>query len=223
MRVPQEAGTGSAPRRLLGSYVDEIDYGLFSTREAPGIDHAWDPEYFFHIAKALGGNDNRDWVLETALHNVTQEYKIETKAGMDAKGSYPGAPVSAGVEVDYERLRRAKITLGAGSKKYYIPRGYISEAYRAFAEQSDSYPSVVFDDDHMLIDQIVIVQNLALEVESKSEFGAAFEAKAENVNNLGIGVKYTRTSERKYQIEITDGKEYLFGLSGVQADKMTGD
>lgn len=219
LKVLQEAPAGSPPRRLLGSFVDEVDYGLFSTRSAPGLEHSWDPEYFLKVAKALPGWGERELVLETGLAGFTQRYKIETKAGVDAKAAFPGAPVSAGIEVDYSRLQSATVTMGAGSRKIYIPGNFIPAAYEKFAEDPQNYDSILFDDDNMLVDQIVIVKSLAVEVESKVDFTADFQAKAARVNDLGGGISYSRKSERQFEIKVDDGKEYLFAIGAVEADK----
>ena len=219
LKVLQEAPDGSPPRRLLGSFVDEIDYGLFSTKSAPGIDHAWDPEYFLKVARTLPGWEGRALVLEASLAGFTQTYKIESKAGGDAKASFPGAPVSVGIEVDYTRLRSATVKMGPGSRKLYIPQDFVLEAYRQFAEDPTSYDRILFKDDNMLVTQILVVRNLSIEVESTSEFSADFQAKATKVNDLGGGIKYSRKNERKYEISVADEKEYLFGIGAVQADK----
>ena len=121
LRILQEAPVGSAPRRLLGSFVDEIEYGLFGSKSAPGLEHSWNPEYFLTKAKALPDWSQNELVLETGLAGFSDQYKIETKAGADAKASFPGAPVSAGIEVDYSRLKTATVKMGAGPRNITFP------------------------------------------------------------------------------------------------------
>jgi len=222
LRVLQEAPAGSPPRRLLGSFVDEVDYGPLSTKSAPALDHAWDPEYFLTIAKAIPGWAQRGLVLETNLAGFSQTYKVAREVGADVKASFPGAPVSAGIEVDYSRLSTATVTMGEGSRKLYIPQEFVPAAYEHFVENSGSYDRVLFDNDLMLVTQIVLVRNLQIEVESKNEFSADFQAKATKVNELGGGIEYTRKTERKYQISVTGEKDYLFGIRGVEADEYAG-
>ena len=218
LKVLQEAPEGSPPRRLLGSYVDEID-SFLGLKRAPGLEHSWDPEYFLKVAHALPGWGERQLIQSADLAGFTSEYKVETKAGANANGAFPGAPVSAGIEVDYSKLRTAKVTMGAGSRKLYIPEEYVPAAYETFAKAPGQYDRILFNDDNMLVTQIVIVKNLSVEVESKTEFSAEFEAKATKVENLGGGINYKRTGERKFAISVADGKEYLFGIKGVEADK----
>lgn len=67
LKVLQEAPDKSAPRRQVGSFVDEIDYGLFSAKCAPGLVHSWDPEYFIKCAKKLPGWEEREMLLEASL------------------------------------------------------------------------------------------------------------------------------------------------------------
>jgi hypothetical protein len=220
LKVLQEAPAGSPPRRLLGSFVNEVDYGLFGIKRAPGLEHSWDPEYFLKIARALPGWAERELVLQTDLAGFSQSYKIETKAGAEAKGAFPGAPVSAGLEIDYQRLRQATVTLGPGSKKLYIPDEFVPAAYRKFAAARASYDDILFDDDHMLVTQIVVATDLKIDVQSQSDFSAEFEAKASQVSGLGGGINYKRTSERSYALSVSGGKEYLFAIGAVQADKL---
>jgi hypothetical protein len=219
LRIPQEAAPGTAPRRLLGSFVEESDGGLFG-KATPGTNHAWEPEYFLSLLPKLKSTAGKSHVQQTNLAGITQTVKIEKAAGGNLSGSFPGAPVSAGLQVDYKQLKTAEITLGAGSSKYYIPRGFIQAAYREMAEDSDRFDPIVFNKDNMLVDQIVITANLKVVVESGSEFGAGFEAKAEAVNKLGGGVSYSRKSSRHYEVSVSDGKEYLFALGAIEANKM---
>ncbi len=222
LRVPQEAPEGSASRRLLGSYVVEIDYGLFKLKEAPGLEHAWQPEYFFTKAAAVADLSGVELRQEASLAGFKQDYNIETKAGLNAKASFPGAPIGAGIELDYSKLKKASITLGPGSKKFYIPRDCIETAYKYFAAHSDQYNKVVFDPHRMLVDQIVIATNPQITVESHSSFGADFEAKATKINDLGGGVTFSRKSDRSYAIAVEDGKQYLFAIGAIQADRFAG-
>ncbi len=219
LKILQEASPGSPPRRLLGSFVDQIVYGFLGTKIAPGLEHSWMPEYFLSSAQALPGWEGRELVTYADLAGFTHEYKVESKAGVKASGAFPGAPVSAGVEVDYGRLKTVNVTMGAGSRKYYIPSNYIPAAYKEFKKNPAAYDGILRSKGNMLVSQIVIVTNLTLEVESRADFTADFQAKADNVANLGGGISYSRTSARKYAISVNDGKEYLFAIGGVEADK----
>lgn len=220
LKVPQEAPPGSAPRRLLGSFVDEIDYGLFGAKKAPGVDHSWDPEYFLTIAKALPGWSARQLELETDLAGFTSSYQVGTKAGANANANFPGAPASGGIAIDYQHLRQATVTMGPGSKKLYVPDGYIPAAYKKFAANRSAYDDILFSDKNMLVNQIVIVTNLTIDVDSNSDFSADLDAKAAQANAASADIKYERKSDRKYSLSIKDGKEYLFAIGAVDAHKM---
>jgi hypothetical protein len=219
LRIPQEAVAGSGPRRLLGSYVDEIDGGLLG-KATPGTNHAWEPEYFLSLLPKLKSTAGKTHVQSTSLAGINQSVKIEKSGGANLSGSFPGAPISAGLQVDYKRLKTAEITLGVGSIKYYIPRGFLEAAYKEMAEDSDQFDPIVFDKDNMLVDQIVIARNLKVVVESSAEFDSSFEAKADAVNKLGAGVSYSRKSTRHYEVNVNDGKEYLFALGAIEANKL---
>lgn len=222
LMVPQEAPEGSAPRKLLGSFVDEIDHGpiFLKTKSSPSLNHAWQPGFFLTLAGKLEQLNGVELVQEAGLAKFSQEYKIETKAGLNAKAAFPGAPLSAGVEVDYSRLRRATVTFGPGSKKIYIPRNVALTAYEQFAEASNRHHPILFDPDVMLINQILLVRDLTVDVESKSSFGADFEAKATKVSDTQAGISFSRTGERKYAIQVNDGKDYLFGVGAIEANEL---
>lgn len=219
LRILQEAAEGSAPRRLLGSFVDEIEYGLFGTKNAPGLEHSWNPEYFLAKARALPGWSENQLVQEAGLAGFSDQYKIETKTGVNAKAAFPGAPVAAGIEVDYSRLSSATVKMGAGSKKLYIPDAFIPAAYKQFKKNPGAYDEILSSKGHMLVNQIVIVRNLSVEVEAKTDFSADFQAKAARVSELGGGISYAKKGERKYSISVNDDKDYLFAISGVEANK----
>lgn len=218
LRVPQYAPAGSATRRLLGSYVDEVDYGLFGSRCAPTLNHAWQPEFF--LDQARPHVPGIDLVQETELAGLRQTFKIDKKAGLKAKASFPGAPASAGFELDYSKLETTTIEFGEGSKKYYLPSQVIKRAYEKFASMSDRVDPVIFDREVMLVDQIAIVRNLKIEVESKSTFGTDVDAKVEKVTKVEAGVEYKRESDRKLSLKISDDKEYLFAVSAVEANEL---
>lgn len=218
LRVPQHAPAGSATRRLLGSYVDEVDYGFFGTRCAPTLNHAWQPEFFLSQARQVV--QGVDLVQETELAGIRQTFKLDKKAGFKAKASFPGAPASAGFEIDYSKLETTTIEFGEGSKKYYIPSRVILRAYEDFAKRSEAVDPILFDREVMLVDQIVIARNLKIEIEAKTSFGADVEAKAGQVSNVEAGVEFRRESDRKLALQLSDNKEYLFAVSAVEANEL---
>lgn len=221
LKIPQVAGVGSSTRKLLGSYVNEIDRGVWPfKRQIPALNHSWVAEYFLSIASSVPGNPPK-LVEEVELSGFTQTVEIEKSLSGEAKAPFPGVPVSLGIEIDYKLLRKAQLTMGSGSKKFYIPRDIVRKAYRHFALEPSKYEDTVFHSDRMLVDQIVIARDVTLEVESRNEFGVDFDAKATAINDIGGGVEYRRVSERTYKVSIKDGRDYLFAIGGVEADEFT--
>src|SRR6185295_8442861 len=117
-----------------------------------------------------------------------------------ARASFPGAPVSGGIEVDYQRLKQVNVTMGAGSKKLYIPDAFIPAAYKKFAAARAGYDDILFSSGNMLVNQIVIVTNLTVDIDSTADFSADFDARAAQENAASTGITYDRKSDRKYSL-----------------------
>lgn len=218
--TPQEAPTSSAPRALLGSLVEEIDFGLFSLKEIPGVDHVWKREYLLSVLAQDPSLAGVGLVEQTNLASVSQELKVEKKFKLGVNVPVPGVPASASIGIDYSKIRSLVMSLGAGCVKYYIPNGFLKSGYKHAQEHSDQFDRQLFYDDYMGISQILIVRKMKMTVESESNFSAGFDAKAAEITDLNAGVKYQKKTNTKYEIDIDDGKEYLFGVCGVQLDKL---
>jgi hypothetical protein len=218
--TPQEAGVGSAPRSLLGSLVKEIDVGLFSLREVPGLEHTWKREYVLNVLRQDPALQNVPLVEEVSLANVSQELKVEKKFKLGIDANVPGVPVSGTIGIDFSKVRKVIMELGAGCKKFYIPEDFLKSGYAHAQENSNQFDKQLFDDDRMAVSQIVVVKKMKVTVESESNFTADFQAKATDINGLGIGVTYEKKTEKKYEIDLDDGKEYLFAIRAVQLDNL---
>jgi hypothetical protein len=72
----------------------------------------------------------------------------------------------------------------------------------------------------MAVNQVLIVRQMKLVVESNAVFSASFDAKADQITDLKVGVSYSRKSDRTYEIELDDGKDYLFAIGAVQLDAL---
>lgn len=99
---------------------------------------------------------------------------------------------------------------------FFLP---IRKTYEKMALNTTKYDEVYFDDDRMVVDQVLFAKNMTLTIESKSDFSAGFDAKAQATNELGLGVKYKKLSERSYEYELKRSDPYLIAIGGVQADK----
>lgn len=218
LKVPQDASPGTGPARLLGSFVLEGDGGLFGNSEYPVPQNSYILGAVSDAMKAIGFPEDQIF-NEIGLAGVSQQVKIEKSASVTGEAPFPGAPLSAGIGVSYKRIRSVKMEFGEGSRKRFIPRDLLIEAYRKFAKNSANYPAVFFDDDRMVVDQVLLVKKMALEVTSDSDFSANFDVKAEEMNKAKLGLKYEKKSNRVYKLSLDGTREYLFALSGVEADK----
>ena len=218
LKIAQDASPNSAPSRLLGSFVNEGDGGLFGGAEYPVPQNSYILEAAVTAMRGLGYPDDTIF-NEISLSGVHQEVKVENSVTASGEAVFPGAPISAGIGVDYKRVRKVVVKLGAGARKRFIPRDILREAYLRFAEDASKYPAVFFNDDRMLVDQVLLVRELELEVTSNTNFSADFEAKAEQMSNLNLGLKYEKKTDKSYTLKLDGAKEYLFALTAVQADK----
>ena len=218
--TPQEAPVGSAPRALLGSLVEEIDSGLFSMKEVPGADHVWKREYVLAALRKDPSLAGVELIEQTNLASVSQELTVEKKFKLGVDAPVPGVPASASIGIDFTKIRKVTMTLGAGCAKYYIPDGFLKSGYDYAQAHSDQFDKQLFYDDYMGVSQILIVKKMKVTVESETEFSAGFDAKADEITALKLGVEYKKSSKRTYDIDLDDGKEYLFGIRGVQLDKI---
>jgi hypothetical protein len=219
LKTPMAAPPGSDVRKLLGSYVDEVDGGLLSTKEAPGTEHSYIPEYALDSLRKVPSLKGQNLVLTATYASIRQSYTIETDKSLNLGGSFPGAPATLGVTLDYKSLRRGEIEIVNG-QKLYIPRQLIAEGYRHFAAHSDQFAAVMFDNDEMLVDQLLIASHYKLSVESKTVFDAKFDAKVQAASALNAGITYKRQSNFAYEIEVQNMGDFLIGIGAFQADKL---
>jgi hypothetical protein len=205
---------------LLGSLVAEHDRGLFSMREVPGDMHVWTHGYgleAFAKAPKLAG---KQLVVEEELAAVTQSLKVEKKFKLGAGAPLPGVPANGSINVDFSKLRSVDFTLGAGSVKRYIPSGFIDEGFRWCQKHSNDFDRQLFDDDYMLVDQLLLVKSMQLKVTSETDFSAGFKAQADAITDANIGVSYDTSRDREVKIAIDDGRTYLFALAAVQLENV---
>lgn len=219
LKMPQLADSGSAPSKLLGSLVEEGDDGLIGQIEYPIPYNAYILEAVLDVMKNDMNIAAHQAINEISLANVSMTTKIDKKISGSGNAPFPGLPIGLGIEVNYKKLKSATIFFGEGTKKLLIPKDLLRKAYEYMADNSDQYDGVFFDDDRMVIDQVLIGKNISMEVESITDFSAGVDAKANAINDLNVGVKYSKLSERKYKYSLSGNKPYLIAVSGSQADK----
>lgn len=219
LKVLREAPVDSFPRKLIGSLVDENAYGFLGTRRFPGVEHVWKVQYVLDQIKANPVLGDQFPIIEDTLDHFEQTFVRETGFDIDGKAAYPGLPVSAGLSIDYSQIRNIKVVMKEGSKKCYIPEDFLRSTYEMMAKDSGKYDAIVFSRDRMVIDQTLIVKNMSVTVEGKSSFSTEFDLRATAINDLGAGVKYKRTGDSTFVVDVDDDKEYLFAVGAKQADK----
>lgn len=218
--VPRAAPVGSGPRALLGSLVDEIDVGLFGTREIPNTELVGTRGY---VLEAINRNPDlagKTLVEEESLASTTQTLVVNRKFKLGLGVPFPGVPDTASVGLDYSKVRRVELSLGEGCRKLYIPTSFLKDGYDHAQRHSDQFHWSLFHDDYMAVRQILLVRNLSILVTSESEFTAGFEAKAKDVNDAKVGINYHREDQKSYRVSIAGDQDYLFALGAVQLDKI---
>ena len=219
LKVIQLAEEGSSNRRLLGSVVDEIDYGFFGGNEAPKPEHYYDEELIITKMVESGLTDRSEAVIEQELAALEYSLSVKRIAGGDITANFPGLPAEAGLDVDYDNLREVVIKFGEGTKRYYIRRGLFEELYDEF-DGDDTRIHPRMDDDKMMVNSIIVARNFAQTVSFKREAGAEFDARAEELSGLGASLRIKKTSERSYKVKFSGTRDYLIALSGIQWSKL---
>jgi hypothetical protein len=218
--VPKVAGPDSLPESLLGSLVSETDRGLFSLSEVPGDKHVWKRGYgltVFARAPSLAGEA---LVVEEELAAVTQSLKVEKKFKLGAAAPIPGVPANGSITIDSTRLQTVEFTLGAGAVKRYIPTGFIRAGFQWAQQHSSEVDADLFDDDYMLVDQLLLVKSMTVKVKSETDFDAGFKAQASEISDTNIGISYDVSRDREVSVTIDDGRTYLFALAAVQLENI---
>lgn len=219
LKIPQLASAGSNPSKLLGSLVVEGDTGIFGEKEWPV------PENSFVLGAIISIMTNDfnipadQAVNSIVLAGASQTLKIDKKIGGSLKAPFPGVPISLGVDIDYSKLVDIVVDLGPGAEKRLIPRDLLIKTYVGMAANSGKYDPALFDNDRMVIDQVLLVKKLGLTVTSEMEFSIGFDAKADAITNLNAGVKYKKLTKKSYKVEIDSADPFIFAVGAVQADK----
>jgi hypothetical protein len=218
--TPMLASPGTDVRSLLGSLVTEMDEGTFGDKQIPGADHVWKRRYVLDVLGKDPALAGQNLVSEATLANVSQDLKVDKKLKLGVDATVPGVPAKATIGFDYSKTKTINIALGEGCVKEYIPEGFLASGYRHAELHSNEFDRQLFNDDYMAVSQLLIVRKMQLTVESQTEFSAAFQAQAEQISGLGLGVDYSKKSNKKYVITLDDGLEYLFGIGAVQLEKL---
>lgn len=217
LKVPLRAAEGSSNRKLLGSVVDEIDYGFFGSCQAPKPEHYFDAEHVLKQLRQLQDTGQIGDLLEDYQELAGFKYNLSVKRefGTDIDLSFPGLPMEAGLEVDYNSLRKVEIELGAGARRYYIPAGRFDELCRAYdGDETRIHPDM--EDDKMIIQSIIVARSYSSKVSFSKDFEADVSARIDSLSSNSSGLSMQKNSERALTVEFDGETDYLIALSGIQ-------
>ena len=232
--VAHNASSPGGGESLLGSVVKEIVSGWFSFlgigEHYPMPYHMTKPRLIHDRLDAgrseLGIGSNENLILEAGVNAPGQTLRVEEKHKLKADvGPFPSLPVSAGLDIDYSRIKNATIQFGPDTKVQYIPRDYLARLHRSLDGDSDRIdPSVAIDiAENYIVDRILLAKSFTVTLESKSKFDAEFRAKLDAVNSLPDvqgKVSFSTDSDRRINANIDAGEYYLIALKVVDWDDL---
>lgn len=228
LKLPREAGNVSSGENLLGSLVQEVD--RFLGVDYPLPFHLTTPQLFFDKLEELA----KELKLEKVVKDdrLAEEQKVAgvsvalTRGNgleVDATGNFPGLPVKASLNVDFESTHRLTLSFGAGSVIRWIPTDYLMRLSRHFkGDDRKVDPSLAVSiSDNLIVDMVVIAKNYTLDFQQKSKLDAGFDAEANLANaELGGKFKFSRTSDSSFRAQVLDGVDYVVGLKTIDWDDL---
>jgi len=155
-------------------------------------------------------------VLAGVQQSITIEHKDSFKAGTD---TLPMVDASIGLNVDYDRMVKMAIALGAGARVKAIPKGSLMGLYKVLKGDAARVEpeSPIRIDNEYIVDQVLVVNDFSYSFESSVDFNLEMEAKVKMANvapNASIQFKFA--SKRTLQASITNGVDYVVGLHVVR-------
>jgi hypothetical protein len=148
--------------------------------------------------------------------SITIDSKVSFQAGID---SLPNIPVTAGVTVDYGKMKSFTFDLGPNAQLKYVPTDYMSRLYRFVGGDSkliDPHVAVRIDK-NLIVDAVLIAKNFEYVFESSENLGADLKAKIDQANaQVGVEVSLTMVDETKIAAQIKDGKDYLIAFKTIE-------
>lgn len=218
LRVLQSA-KGSASD-LLGSIVESRSSGGFfglGSKSYPV------PMLYTVPQVVLGALTERSSELGLAEESLVQTttfagFSNSIVIGSEAKigggvQAFPALPVSIGVDVDYERMKKVKLSFGAGTKLSYIPKGYLARLYRAVGGNARTIDPALRK--HFIVDRVLVTREFEVAFESTEAFGSGFEAQLE----LGRAeVRFDKKNEREVVAKVSGNQAYIAALGARSWD-----
>ena len=223
LKIPKRAQSGDEALSLIGSFVKKIDYGgLLGAfdKECPEPNSEYAPMLAAKQLAQIAGEPVEALYSEDFLPGAKRSFKGLKKFGIDGEGTFPGAPVSAGLKLDYKKIKTIDISFGEGSFVRDLRIGYLKDGLRKIRAHPEDYSSGFFDKDMMIIERILVARNLAITVNMKSTLEAGFDAKLEAENAVHGALNYSSNKKETVVLSMADDVPYLFGISGIRHVKM---
>lgn len=217
----QEADSPGGGRSLLGSVVQEVRekfLGIIVTKEYPVPMHMSVPSVILKAIESrrsqLGFSDSEPIILPQNLASAQRSVTIDRRYIFGAgAGPFPSVPVNLGIDVDYGRARQITLSFGEGTKREYIPLGYIARLYDYLGGNPASIDITLAENN--VVTSILVTKNLKVTFESEAKFDTEFKAKLKSfasVPNIGAEVAYKMETDKKVVAEVSGKTEYLVGL-----------
>jgi hypothetical protein len=229
LKVPQEADSSGGGESLLGSVVNELRGGIFSStgligKDFPEPNHLSTPQLLLKSIekhrKDLGIAEGE--LLVHAIDYSKQSTEVEKKNTLQiGTGRFPGIPAS--FSIDYSRMARITVTFGSNTRLKYIPPDHLGRLKKFFKGDDtkvDPKASISIDKE-TIIHQILLTDEYSITFESVEEFDSRVEASIDqaNLTNAGkIKFELDQTTRKRIVVKIDDGKDYLVALKDIDWD-----
>jgi hypothetical protein len=226
--VPQKASSDGGGANFLGSVVRDRAGKLFPGgsglniigKSFPILDIAAQPQLILHQIEKLKKTADEQVVLEQNCSglNIVVEKSDGLRSGV---GQFPGMPVA--LDVDYERMERVSIQLGDGTRRLYIPKGYLNRLKKSVGGDDNQLTSDISVDQETIVDGILLTDRYSVTFESTEAFAAKFEAKVNQINVLNggkVSFEFDQKSRKQVTVNIDDGSEYLIALQDIDWDDL---
>jgi hypothetical protein len=203
--------------------VKKIDYGgLLGAfdKECPEPNSEYAPMLAAKQLAQIAGEPVEALYAEDMLPGVKRSFKGLKKFGIEGEGTFPGAPVSSGLKIDYKKIKTIDISFGKGSFVRDLRTGYLKDGLRKVRAHPDDYSSGFFDKDMMIVERILVARNLEITVNMKTVFEAGFDAKLEAENAVHVGLNYASNKKETVVLSMSDDVPYLFGISALRHTKI---
>jgi hypothetical protein len=229
LKVPQEADSSGGGESLLGSVVNELRGGLFSStgligKDFPEPNHLSTPQLLLKSIekhrKDLGIADGE--LLIQAIDYSRQSTEVEKKSTLKVGiGDFPGIPAS--FSIDYSRMARITVTFGDNTRLKYIPIDYLGRLKKFFKGDDTKVDpaSSISIDKETIIHQILLTDEYSIAFESVEEFDSRVEASVQQANSTNDGkIKFEldQITRKRIVVKVDDGKDYLVALKDIDWD-----